>query len=112
MYVAIESALPFDEWIRDQYLFGGFKKVKTGVQSKFLSKSFVVHGDVVVEIEYSKETLRFLRELFSQMKNLSDLFRFYLHKKLSKHEYHVTVTIQKNPTLAKIISDEVKALVQ
>lgn len=108
----ITSNLPFDQWIAEQYITGGFTTVKVGIKPKKLEGNFIIHGETVMEVEYPPETLQFIEEIYAKMNSLSDLFKFYISRKISKHPYKAIVTIQKNPTLAKILTNQILELLE
>lgn len=112
MNVTITGNLPFDRWIAEQYSTGGFTITKVGVKKPKIEGNFVVQGDTVIEVEYPLETLQFIEEIYAKMNSLSDLFKFYINKKISKHPYKATVTIQKNPAFAKLLTNQILELLE
>lgn len=112
MNVAIIGSLPFDKWITKQYLLGGFEKVKYGVKTPMNDSNFVIHGDGIIQMEYPPETLQFIEEIYTNMDSLSDLFQFYINRKISKHPFRAIATIQKNPLLAKLMKEKILQLLE
>ncbi len=105
-YGVIESDTPFDNWIAKQYRAVNFTGVKTGEKGLNLKKDLAIHGESLVEITYSDETKKMLDEVYSQTRDLGDLFKHYVKQAISKTPVKIEVTITRNPELAALLFDQ------
>ena len=104
-YVLIESDTPFDRWVADQYLKGGFKGAKYGVTGLNLEKDFIVHGEYYLEVTYQQETIKFLDKFFNETNGIGDLYQNFLKKKTGS-KLDITARIVRNPELAQFMKDQ------
>ncbi|MBS3061801.1 MAG: hypothetical protein J4215_04435 [Candidatus Diapherotrites archaeon] len=105
-YCAVIGNDPFDRWVVEQYLKGGFKKSKTGAKAEFKEWDIMAHGEYVLTIQYAKETEQAIEYLFKQINNLSELFEKFSQEELSKFKFQATLTIERNPDLARLIKEK------
>ena len=106
-YVVTRKASPFDKWILSQYLHGGFKGCKTGIEINGLKDDFFIHGDVIFQTSLSDETKKIMDEYYEKISDLQELFNFYkTGKKIPKTE--IKVKIFRNLQLAETLRNIVK----
>ncbi|MFH1391949.1 MAG: hypothetical protein ABIH20_06570 [Candidatus Diapherotrites archaeon] len=106
-YGIFESDSPFDRWIAKQYKAAGFIGIKAG-QKMNLKKDFIIHGDYIVEVNYSEKTKKMLDDVYNNTKDLGDLFKHYAKQEISKTPAEIEVTITKNQELASMIFNQLK----
>lgn len=98
--------MPFDRWIATHYKLGGVQSFRTGVKIK-IEDDYYVTGDSVIRVKYSPETKKFLDKIYAKINDLKDLFHFYFTEVDKNDLTHIEVTIERNPTMAKIIENQV-----
>jgi hypothetical protein len=99
--------MPFDRWVSTHYKLGGVRAFKTGMKIKIEDDYFVAE-DVVIRARFSPETIVFLDKIYSKIHDLKDLFHFYFAEVDKKDPSHIEVTIERNPTLARMIENQIK----
>lgn len=99
--------MPFDRWVGTLYKLGGIRKFKSGVKIK-LEEDFFSYGDIVIRVKFSPETIAFLDQVYSKIGNIKQLFHFYLEGVDKKDPSHIEVTIERNPTMARMIENKIK----
>jgi len=102
-YIVIQEDMPFDKWIVKQYSAAKMTGIRIGEKNLNLKKDLAIHGNSIIEVTYSKETNKMLDEIYSQTKDLGDLFKHYVKYSISKNPAKIEVTITKNPELAELM---------
>ena len=99
-YAVVKEDSPFDRWILNQYKLGGFKHCKTGAKIDYLTDDFFIHGDVIFQTTLSEQTKQLMDEYYLKVKNLQDLYKFYMNKKTEKKSVEIKLTITRNKQFA------------
>lgn len=99
--------MPFDKWIATHYFLGGLKQFKTNVKVK-LDEDYFVDNETVIRVNYSPTTTEFLDRIYSKIHDLKELFHFYFLEVDKKEPTKIEVTVERNPTLARMIENQIK----
>jgi len=106
-FVITKLSSPFDKWILNQYLLGGFKNCKSGVEIEGLEDDFFIHGDVILQARLSEDTKQLMDKYYNKISNIQDLYNFYTKgNKLPKAD--INLTIFRNQQLAETLRKMVK----
>jgi DNA-binding Lrp family transcriptional regulator len=97
---------PFDRWISTHYLLGGLKRYRTGIKIK-LSEDLFTNGDIIIRAKYSPETIKYIDQVYSKIGDMKQLFEYYFMKTNLKESTHIEMTIERNPTMARIIQNQI-----
>lgn len=108
-YVIAKGNAPFDRWVKQQYLRAGFKGVKTAVPLDNHNDDFFVHGNHVIQVNFSKETQDFLDEFYSKTTGITDLFASFLKQEEQKRKLRIEAKIIENPERANLLREQVKS---
>ena len=103
-YPITKNKTPFGKWIMKQYERAG----ATGMawdHELTLEKDTLIHGDSIVEVEFTPEFEKFIEETYSKISNLEDLLKFFITQK--EPETIIKVAITRNPSLAGLMRKQV-----
>ncbi|MEK6970767.1 MAG: hypothetical protein AABW68_03680 [archaeon] len=98
--------MPFDRWIANHYRLAGIKAFKTGIKLK-LEDDFFVVDDVIVRVKFSTETRKFMDKIYSKITDLKQLFHYYFTEVDKKDPSSIEVIIERNPTMARMIQNQI-----
>ncbi|MFH0969994.1 MAG: hypothetical protein V1776_00860 [Candidatus Diapherotrites archaeon] len=87
-------------------MLGGIKEFQTGIKVDINDDYFSV-GDMVIRAHFSDATIAFLDNAFGKIGDMKQLFQFYFQTMGKKEPTHIEVTIEKNPTMARIIKNQI-----
>lgn len=108
MYALVLNDTPLDRWIKQQWISGGFSAVKLGVSFEGLDGDVMIHGDGIIQVNYSKETKAVVDGVYARNSNLLGIFKEYFYKQaLKKSKTSIDVTITKNPELAALMRNQI-----
>ena len=102
-YAVIKKDSPLDRWVVKEYLKAGFKKAKIVSTLAYLTEDLFIHGDGIITIHFSDETMEMLDEVYSRVDNISDMFKEFVKNTFSKKPVSIDISISKNPVLAKTL---------
>ncbi len=102
-HVIVKENTPFDKWILNQYIRGGFKDCKYGINADYINDDFFIQGDIVYQVKLSEETKKYMDDYYSKVKNLQDLYRLYTIKKTERAQLQMEVTIMRNLQFATVL---------
>ena len=104
-FALIKTDSPLDRWVIQQYMKGGFDKVKIVPELHSMKEDLIIHGDGIMNIAFSDETISMMNEAYSKIPNLSSLFKEFAKNAFSKEKVSIDVKISKNPELAKTLQE-------
>ncbi|MBU0898496.1 MAG: hypothetical protein KJ613_01635 [Nanoarchaeota archaeon] len=104
-YVVSKNNTIIDKWC---YHFWKKPKMNVDIGVDFNARDFVVFNDVVIQIFYPDELLKEMKRIYSAAKSVHDLDADALFKTLFERKTIIPVTVDKNPILAKQLSDKFK----
>lgn len=102
VYVMIKENMPFDKWIRDQYIRAGFKNTKIVGEIENIEDDILVQGDTIIQCKFSNETKKLMDDIYENIDGISGLFKEFISQKLSKQKVSIDVTFTKNKELAEL----------
>lgn len=107
--VITKGNTPFDKFIKEHYKIANWKEVVIGADLD-IDEDVVVQGCSIVQIKYTEETKKEIDEINLKIRNLQDLFKFYLEKRTIK--IHAEMKITKDCNLAKIVRNDIKSKIE
>ncbi len=99
--------MPLDKWICKHYKLGGVAQFKTGIQID-LQDDYFANGEMVIRVEFSPETRKYMDKIYSKIGDLKELFNFYFLNEKKNESTRIEITIERNPTMAKMIQNQVE----
>jgi len=102
-YVIVKENYPFDMWIVNQYKKVGWHSIITDNKDAEYENDIGVQGDSIWQAKFSEETKKLMDTVYKRNADLGDLFQEYVRQSLKKYPVHIEVTIEKNPTAAKLL---------
>ena len=99
----VKENYPFDVWIVNQYKKVGWHTIITDSKDAEYENDIGVQGDSIWQAKFSDETKKLMDAVYKRNANLGDLFQEYVRQSLKKYPVHIEVTIEKNPTAAKLL---------
>ena len=83
--------------------------LKARVSFEGVDGDVIVHGDSIIQVNYSEETKKAIDEIYKRNSNLLDIFKEYFTRPLAKRRVCIDVTITKNPVLAAVMRKQILA---
>ena len=105
-YMISQENTPFDRWVKKQFLAAGGNGVLLGQTNLNLKKDLIIHGEYILEIQYSEKMKKDLDEIYSKIENLGDLFKLYVGNSVPQDQGKIEVTFTRNPTLAALMRSQ------
>lgn len=103
--------MPLDKWICQHYKLGGVIDFKTGVKAD-ITDDYFANGDMVIRAEFSPETRKYMNNIYSKIGDLKQLFNFYFLDEKKNETTHIEITIERNPTMARMIENQVESVLK
>lgn len=106
-YAIIKNETLLDKWIETQYLKGGFGGIKFDSKIKSPDDHLIIHGDSIIQINYSEETNKIVDMVYERNHNLTDLFIEYFIRDALKRKADIEVKIRKDPAVATLLREQI-----
>ena len=103
----IRTKIPLGEWILKQYKRINALCAPIGTKVD-IDNDIFAYGDYVIEIYFSEESKKIIKTYYNKTKSLNGIYREFALKK--EPEMDITVTITKNPSLSKLIGDQLRKI--
>ncbi len=104
----IRKITPFGGWVQKQYERAGGRGI-IGFDAPF-EDDMLVQGDWIVQVHFSPESKKIIEKYWKKWKNLEDCFKELGLK--DEPKLKITVTVGKNPTMARFLSQEIGKYVE
>lgn len=98
--IIIRKKTPFGEWISKQYKKINLRMAPLGTTVNIAEDIYTL-GDYIMEITFSPETKAMFEKYYNKCHNIEDIFKEFGLQ--NEPEVDITVTITKNPALAKFL---------
>lgn len=95
----------FGKWVISQYKRIGGIQAPIGTPFE-INEDVIAQGDYVIQVHFSDEGRKIIRNLWNKWSNLEDSFKEFGLKNEPKMQ--ITVTVTKNPAIAKFIKERIK----
>ena len=101
----IRTKTPLGEWILKQYKRINALSAPIGTKVD-IDHDLFVYDKYIIEIHFSKESKEIIKYYYNKTKSLNGIYREFALKK--EPEMDITVTITKNPSLAKFLGNQLR----
>jgi hypothetical protein len=99
----VRTKTPLGEWIVKQYKRINAVCAPIGTKVE-IDNDLFIYGEYIIEIHFSKESKEIVKTYYNKVKSLNGIYREFALKK--EPEMDITVTVTKNPTLSKLLANE------
>ncbi len=103
----IRKKTKFGKWIREQYNKIGGVSAPLGTNFD-INEDIFIQGNFIVEVKFSDESRAFIESCYNEWSNVEDAFRDL--SLAEEPKIKATVTISKNPELARLLRKQIEAV--
>ncbi|MBT4192669.1 MAG: hypothetical protein HOE11_05150 [Candidatus Diapherotrites archaeon] len=103
----IQNNTPFGRWILKQYQKINIKCLPIGTKVA-MKEDLFINGDYLIEVKLTKETKQIIEKIYNKISNIEQLFKEFALRK--EPEMDITVTITKNPSMARFLRHEFETI--